>query len=143
MANMVTNTKAKTNLYARIGSILLVSLGTTMIVLHSALNDYAHAILAPGHIYIPNSTYEATNQQKTGIITHSFRIFNLQTRSLQVQAEPDCSCTGISWKKATIQPFSWKDVSASMRSSSTSTSVAISFHTNNPDKPWLFAFLKT
>lgn len=123
------------------GGIMLI--GIAMISLHSPVEAYMQAFLAPGHIYIPNATYKAPVSQKGGIVTHRFRIYNLQAKTLQVEAEPDCSCTNISWRSASIQPFSWKEISASMQKGQTGNSVAIAFHTDNPYKRWLFAFLKT
>lgn len=140
-----TNRSLKTHRGRKTVAILLMLLGAVALCSSNILTDYAHGISAPDGIYIPNATHQfAKDEAKNGAYSHTFRIYTLRPRVLQIEAQPDCGCTGVSWSKASIAPFGWKDLTGEMRaSSSNASSVAIALQTNSPNKKWAFLFLQS
>lgn len=127
-------------------AFLLILIGGVMVLFRGTLTDYAHGMSVQDGIYIPNSNYHLSAEDaKEGVYSHTFRIYNLRPRLLTVEAQPDCGCTSVSWEKTTLLPFTWKDVTAQMRTnkSSSGSSVAVGFHSNSVRQPWLFAFLQS
>jgi hypothetical protein len=121
----------------------LTGLGMVIILFHGVIQDYAYGAFMTDGIFIPYHSYKSPGGT-AGEVAHTFRIYNLRARRLQVQAEPDCGCTGTSWKSAAIAPFGWKDLIARMRvRKGSSQSVSITIRTDSRDKPFLFAFLRT
>ena len=111
---------------------------------HSVVEDYAYGMTAKDGIYIPDASYDmAQNAKGEGEAnTHTFRIYNLRPRWLQVQAKPDCGCTGTSWENARITPFGWKDTATTMKTrKGQKSSVSIIFETDSASQKRVFAFL--
>ncbi len=125
-------------------SFVLILLGMAVVMFHGIMQEYASGAFVAGGTYIPNSSYRFPSGS-VGENSHTFRIYNLSARPLQVSAEPDCGCTGVSWTKATVVPFGWKNLTASMvvHKGEPSKSVSIAIRTDRRDKPFLFAFMKT
>lgn len=122
---------------------VMILCGIAIIVMHESLSEIAYGLTKTDGIYIPHATYTAP-ANSTGEVMHVFRIYNLQRQPLKLEAEPDCGCTGLSWQKASIAPFRWKDITAKMEvKPQRSQSVTIVFRTNRREKPYLFAFLRS
>lgn len=136
---------SKKNSRLRKVALGLAVAGVLMVLFHRTVDDYTRGLFQPDGIYIPQPSYTfAQHEAKGGVYSHTFRVYNLRPRTLIVEAQPDCGCTGISWKNATIMPFGWKDLTAKMQDKSTdSASVAIALRTNIPTKKWAFVFLKS
>ena len=135
---------------ARGAAIAFLLVGALLALFPGFTADYAHALTAPDGIYVPNPRHEFAAAQ-SGTLTHTFRIYNLRPRRLTVQAEPDCGCTGTSWESATLAPFSWKDLTATLQAkpqanahakpASASRSVGIALRTDSAAQPFVFVFL--
>ena len=112
-----------------------------VIAARGIIGDVAYGLAKTDGIYIPRATYTVPSGS-SGEVAHVFRIYNLQRQPLQLQAEPDCGCTSLSWQKASIAPFRWKDITAKMEvNPGQSQSVTIAFDTKRREKPYLFASL--
>ena len=124
--------------------LALMVIGMAVVLFHGVMQEYAYGAFMTDGIYIPNSSHKAPSGS-FGEISHTFRIYNLRSRPLQVSAEPDCECTGVSWEKATVAPFGWKNLTAKMmvHRGETNKSVSIAIRTDRRDKPFLFAHMGT
>jgi hypothetical protein len=125
-------------------SIGLVFSGFLLLAFQGLVSDYTRAAFAADGIYIPQAKHRFENN-KGGEASHTFRIYNVRPRRLAVEAQPDCGCTGISWTRATIAPFGWKELTAKIESRGVSrakSSVSIGLHTDSVARPWLFMFLE-
>lgn len=125
---------------------VVFALGAAMLLFHGVVTDYARGLSAPDGVYIPSPTHKFSKQEaRGGVLSHTFRIYNLCPRRLTVQAEPYCGCTGVSWQRATIPPFGWKELTAKMEAKTSALSqqqsVGIALHTDSRDQPFVFAFL--
>jgi len=143
MNSTVAQPNASRSKKSRCLSIGLVAFGVLLLIFRSLVTDYCRAAFADDGVYIPEPTYSFVGQE-AGEASHTFRIYNTRPRRLNVEAEPDCGCTGVSWTRAEIAPFGWKDLTAKMRRErAEQRSVSIELHTDSPARPWLFMFLKS
>lgn len=127
-------------------AFILIAIGFVLCLFRSTLTDYTNGMAAQDGIYMPNPSYQFSKAEaKEGLYSHTFRIYNLRPRRLAVEAHPDCGCTRVSWEKATILPFGWKDLTAEMKAnkSNVGSSVAVGLRLDSSHQPWLFAFLKS
>ncbi len=138
----------KKNYRPRLFVLLALSVAIVFVVFRGLITDYISGMQAPDGIYMPNSTYNFNNSpSKSGVLKHTFRIYNLRPRRLSISVETNCDCTGVSWERATIIPFGWKDISATMEASEKSAnpwaqrSVGITFLTDSRTQPFLSAYL--
>lgn len=125
-----------------------MGIGLLLVAGHRVLQDYVQGSTAPDGIYIPDAGYTIPNPTGGESYTHTFRIYNLRPRTLSLRAEPDCGCTGLSWQTASVAPFTWKNISATLRvkpglQPGVSQSVSIAFNTDSKAQPYVFAFLRT
>ena len=131
---------------SRGAAIVFLLLGALLALFPGFAADYARALAAPDGIYVPNPRHEFAVAQ-SGTLTHTFRIYNLRPRRLTVRAEPDCGCTGTSWESATLAPFSWKEMTATLQAkphakpASASRAVGIALRTDSAATPFVFVFL--
>lgn len=132
---------------ARRFALALLAIGTVLLLFGGTVTDYAHGLFAPDGIYIPNPMHRFIGEKSGGgALSHEFRIYNLRPRFLSVEVDSDCGCTGVSWRKATIAPFGWRNLTAKMESrkqkqEQQERSVGIAFRTNSRAKPFVWAFL--
>lgn len=106
--------KFSSTLRRRFSLMFLIS-GALIVAFSNDVISYARALRAPDGIYIPHPTHEfQRNEDKGGVYSHTFRIYNARPRRLSIQVEADCGCTSVTWKQAIIAPFGWKDLSATM-----------------------------
>ena len=127
-------------------AFILILMGAAVLLFKGTLAEYADGMSVKDGIYIPDSSYRfLKSEAKDGMYSHTFRIYNLRPRRLEVEAQPDCGCTGVSWEKTSILPFGWEDVTAQMKSTGNDNgnSVAIGFHSSSSHQPWTFAFLRS
>ena len=137
--SLVSKPKKNTKVLA----LAFIAVGASVLLSRDTLGDYASGLSANDGIYIPDANYKlAERDAKGGIYSHTFRIYNLRPRKLNVKAEPDCGCTNVSWSNATIPPFGWKEITAQMKVGKPS-SVGVGFHSDSVRQPWTFAFLKS
>ncbi len=123
------------------GPLLVMVVGGLLVFCHSFVEDYAQAIVAPDGLYIPDSRHVVPPEVTTGDYAHTFRLYNARPQWVSVEAQPDCGCTSISWDKARVAPFGWKDVTAHMAVSKAPTgAVNIAFRTDK-QRDYLFAFI--
>lgn len=125
----------------------LFGLGVALVVFQSVMPDYMCSLFMPDGIYIPHPTQKFSKQDaKGGVFSHTFRIYNLRPRWLQVKAEPNCGCTGVSWDQTRIPPLGWIDLTASVKAQTTNLqgphSVGIAIRTSSFKRKWLFVFLE-
>ena len=123
-------------------AVVCLSLGTVLVFCNAAIGDYATGLVKGEPVFIPNSVFETKGTVPNQEISHTFRVYNLRPQWLQVEAEPDCGCTGTSWKKATIAPFSWKSIAVQTKAKpkgEQKQSVAVTIRTSNPQKQYVFA----
>lgn len=116
--------------------------GALLVFCHAALSDYAAGLAKGEAVFIPDSSFAISGANPNQKVSHTFRVYNLRPQWLQVEAEPDCGCTGTSWQKATIAPFSWKALAVQTNAKpkgEQKQSVAVAIRTNNPQKPYVFA----
>ena len=119
-------------------------MGAFFVFCHAALGDYATGLAKSEPVFIPNPNFEVKGTIPNQSVSHTFRVYNLRPQWLQVEAEPDCGCTGTSWQKATIAPFGWKEIDVKMKAkpkSAQKQSVAVAIRTSNTQKPYVFAFM--
>lgn len=140
----MNNSSSKQNSRLRKITLGMAVVGMLTVLFQNTVDDYIRGLFQPDGIYIPQPTYKfAQHEAKGGVYSHTFRIYNLRPRTLLVQAQPDCGCTGVSWKTTQIAPFAWKYLTAEMQAKSTNaTSVTIALQTNSPTERWKFVFLK-
>ncbi len=130
----------------KLGSVLLV-VGVAVASLHRMIGDYAYGMTSSQAMYIPDPIYVVPDDFKGETATHTFRIYNLRPRAVSLEAEADCGCTGLSWQKASIGPFAWKDISANVAVSpdqrlGVRQTVAVTLRSDSTEKPYLFAYIK-
>ena len=131
------------NWVGRCGAFLLIVLGA-FVACTELITDYARGFTATDGIYIPNAYRNAASSHlpQSNEFTYVFKIYNLRPRYLSVEAEPDCGCTAVSWRKATVPPFGWKTFTAKMAVSkvdgvSSKKSAAVSIHTSSRENPYV------
>jgi hypothetical protein len=130
-------------LYRKVISFSLILVAVAIILMRSLIGDIAYTWFKTDGIHIPKPVYVAPIGAR-GAVEHEFRIYNLQSSPLVLTAQPDCGCTGLSWKKTSIPPFQWGNITAKMEvKSQHSQTVSIAFRTNRTEKPYLFAFMRT
>ena len=147
MNNQLLSTARASRLRSRRLAIAMVALGIVLMVCQKQASDYFTGFLAPDGIYIPQPTRAFVPEDAKGDeLTHTFHIYNLRPRRLQIQVEPDCGCAEVSWQSATIAPFGWKKLTAHMGASKKGQgggSVSIALQTDSPKRKWLFVSLKS
>lgn len=89
------------------GPLLVMGVGAILVICHSFVEDYAQAIVAPDGLYIPDARHVVPPEVTTSDYAHTFRLYNARPHWVSVEAQPDCGCTSISWKKTRIAPFAW------------------------------------
>ena len=122
-------------------ALLLFCLGSALVIFRGTATAYAQGLLARDDVYIPESRHVFRGQTK-GALSHTFRIYNLRARYLSVQADAGCGCTEVSWEQATIAPFSWRDITATLESTpKKEVSSSVTLKTNSESNPYLFVRL--
>lgn len=111
-----------------------------LLCLPTVVRDYAYGLIWTNGVFIPNSVY-VHSDSKAHTILHTFRLFNLRSKPLTVSIEPSCGCVGVSWRKTTVLPFGWCSIDAEMEVHKPGEQQNIAFHTSDPRKSYLFAFL--
>jgi len=128
---------------SRLAGAVLIACGMA-VLLPDAASDCLRAAVAPDGVYIPNPNHKFAASQN-GLVSHSFRIYNMRPHYLALEAQPDCGCTGVSWKRASVAPFRWKDITATVEAREVSerkASVLVALHTDLPNHPWLFVSMQ-
>ena len=110
------------------------------LALPSTAHEYAYGLIAAEKIYIPDSVYDVP--QANHPTTHTFHLFNLRSRPLTVSAEPSCGCLKTSWNTIAIAPYTYRSVSITIPAGQKGDQANIAFHTDAPEKPYLFVFLR-
>lgn len=122
-------------------ALLLFCLGSALVVFRGTATAYAQGLLARDAVYIPESRH-VFRDQKEGALSHTFRIYNLRARYLSVKAETGCGCTEVSWEQATIAPFSWQNITATLESTpKKEVSSSVTLKTNSEANPYPFVRL--
>ena len=123
-------------------SILVLAM---LVPFPNVVHDYAYGMFCADGVYIPDPVYTVRSiDQSDEQISHSFRIMNMQPRRLIVSSEPSCGCIHVSWRKASIPPFSWKNIAVSVPRKGLLAvgSEAVAFRTNQRDEPFAFAYVE-
>ncbi len=141
----ITRNPHKTKAQSKVAlfRVWLLSAGAALCValaLPSTAHEYAYGAIAQEKIYIPDSVYDAPSVGKP--TTHTLHIFNLRSKPLTVSAEPSCGCTKVSWDNAVVAPYTYRSITVEVPSSQKDSQYSIAFHTDAPEKPYLFAFLR-
>lgn len=126
----------------RVGVVLM--LAGAILFFRSTVGAYVSALAASDGVFVPDSTYVFAPVAVDGVASHTFWIYNARPGYLTVTAEPNCGCTGVSWKQTTIAPFTCKGLTASMKlkAGHINGPVSVALHTSSRTKPWLFVLLK-
>lgn len=126
------------------GPLIVMGLGAALMLGHGFVQDYAQALAAPDGLYIPNARQSLSSNMTAGTYSHTFRLYNARPHWVTVTANPDCGCTNISWKEATLPPFGWKNLTMEMPvSPSKATSVSTAFRFKDSPVSYLFATIQT
>lgn len=119
-------------------ALFLFLFGGVLAAFKGTATAYAQGLLSPDGVYLPESKH-TFGGQKQGELSHTFRIYNLRARYLTVKADTGCGCTEISWEQATIAPFSWRDITATLESTpKKEVSSSVTLKTNSEANPYLF-----
>lgn len=107
-----------------------------------APRDLTYALLSGRGAFVAEPLYECKTPPD-GKVSHTFRIYNLQNRNLKVEISPSCGCMSLTWTRASVPPFRWRDLTVTMAvdMSAARTDRYLTVKTDDLQAPYLFAFI--
>ncbi len=126
----------------RVTAIALFGVGAVVCICGPEAGEVIASAAQGRPLCIPWTALTAQGNKQSKEQTASFRIYNLSLHTIRLEAQADCSCTGLSWNRTTLQPLRFCTLAASFftpQNGDGKKTVRVQVRSNQPQMPsqWL------